>query len=77
MVETERMRLETGLHWGRKEAESWGGVEKCLRRLGRMCRGWDDMGEKQWGGRQGLGKQEFQGKMGFQETWGFQERMGK
>lgn len=48
-VETERMGLETGMHWGRMEVESWGGVKRDLRpekKLGRMWRDWDDMGEK-------------------------------
>lgn len=48
-VETERLGLETGMHWGRMEVESWGGVERDLKpgkKLEKMGRGWDDMGEK-------------------------------
>lgn len=48
-VETERMGLETGMHWGRMDVQSWGGVKRDLRpekKLGRMWRDWDDMGEK-------------------------------
>lgn len=44
------MGLETGMHWGRMEVGSWGGVERDLRRPGekleRMRRSWGDMGEK-------------------------------
>ena len=42
-VETEQMGLETGVPWGRVEVDSFGGVERDLRRpeekLGRMRRG--------------------------------------
>lgn len=48
-VETERVGMETGKHWGRMEVESSEGVERDLRpgkKLEKMERGWDDMGEK-------------------------------
>ena len=78
-METERRGLETEMHWERMEVESWGCVERDLRpgkKLGRMGRGWDDMGEKWWG-RWDLGKQGSREKIGFQETRGFQEKMGR
>lgn len=47
-METERLGLETGMHWGRMGVESWGGVERDLKsgkKWEKMGRGWD-MGEK-------------------------------
>lgn len=59
LAEIERMGWEIGRYWGRMEVESWGSKGRDLKRfgkkLGRMKRGLDDMGEKRWG-RWDLGK---------------------
>lgn len=48
-MKTERTGLETGMHRGRTEVESWGCMKRDLRpgkKLGRMGRSWYDMGDK-------------------------------